>query len=166
MDFTERLLLPMLIPGQAQKEIWHNESLERLDIIVASAVEEPPRNDPPTSPAAGSIYIVGDAPTGEWGPYASHLAAYSSAGWRFIAPVAGLGAMVKATGSFARYQPTGWEVGVVRCAEVVIDGNQVVGPRDVAISDPVAGPVIDAEARSAIGAILSTLRKHGLITAT
>ena len=38
MEFTPRLSLPTLIPGQAQKELFHNEALQVLDFLVAGAV--------------------------------------------------------------------------------------------------------------------------------
>lgn len=35
---TPRLALPLLQPGQAQKEMYHNEALARLDLAVQPAV--------------------------------------------------------------------------------------------------------------------------------
>jgi hypothetical protein len=52
---------------------------------------------------------------------------------------------------------------VVRAASVLIDGQQVVGPRENAIDSPSGGSVIDGEARTTIEAILDALRNHGLI---
>ena len=63
MSATPRLTLPFLSPGQAQKEFFHNEALQVLDILIAAAVEEGPRDDPPSSPSAGDCYIVGEDPT-------------------------------------------------------------------------------------------------------
>ena len=48
MDASARLALPFLVPGQAQKEFFHNEALQLLDIIVQPAVEGAARNDPPS----------------------------------------------------------------------------------------------------------------------
>ena len=53
MSSTTRLHLPFLSAGQAQKEFSHNEALQALDFLVAGAVEEGPRNDPPTAPVHG-----------------------------------------------------------------------------------------------------------------
>lgn len=44
-----------------------------------------------------------------------------------------------------------------------IGGSQVVGARGAAVADPAGGATIDAEARTAIAAILSRLEAHGLI---
>jgi hypothetical protein len=46
---------------------------------------------------------------------------------------------------------------------VSIGGVDVVGARRAAIPDPTGGTVVDSQARAAIGAILGTLRGHGLI---
>lgn len=45
----------------------------------------------------------------------------------------------------------------------MIGGQQVVGARAGAIGSPAGGSTVDAEARGAIGQILSALRTHGLI---
>ncbi len=164
MEFTSRLSLPTLAPGQAQKELFHNEALQLLDFVVAGAIEEPARNDPPQSPAAGRTFLVGDSPTGEWSQYAGHLACYGSGGWRFVAPVSGLAVVDKSTGLVAAYTAAGWEAGVVRASRLLIDGQQVVGARAAAIADPAGGATIDTEARSAIAEMLSALREHGLIS--
>ena len=44
-----------------------------------------------------------------------------------------------------------------------VDGLQVVGSRGAAIPTPTGGGTVDAEARTAIGSILSAMRTHGLI---
>jgi hypothetical protein len=46
---------------------------------------------------------------------------------------------------------------------VIVDGQQVVGSRASAISQPSGGSTIDSEARATIGQILTALRTHGLI---
>jgi hypothetical protein len=137
--------------------------LQLLDAIVAGAVEESPLNDPPQSPAAGACYLVGDTPSGEWTQYPSHLAAFSSAGWRFVPPVLGLSVAVKSTGVVATFRAGGWDLGTVHASRVVIDGNQVVGERAPPIADPAGGAVIDAEARATLEQVLGSLRQHGLI---
>lgn len=163
MENTERLSLPMLIAGQAQKELFHNEALQTLDIVVAAAVEEPARDDPPVSPNAGACYLVGENPTGAWLDYAGHLASFSTAGWRFVTPVPGLAVLVKTTEMLAIYGSAGWDVGTVRAARLLVDGKQVVGSQMAAIADPAGGSTVDVEARTILAVILSTLRHHGLI---
>lgn len=163
METTDRLSLPMIIPGQAQKELFHNEALQVIDVLLASAVEQPPLNDPPTSPSVGACYLIGDAPSGEWAQYPKYLAAFGSAGWRFIPPLVGLSVLVKSTGTVASFRADEWEIGTVRASQVVIAGNQVVGARTASIADPSGGSTVDAEARTTLDLILACLRQHGLI---
>lgn len=165
METSQRLALPFIQPGQAQKELFHNEALQLLDLIVAGAVEEPPRDAPPASPAPGNCYIVGATPTGGWSGLAGRLAGWTAAGWRFVAPVEGMSLYVRSSGDTATYRSGAWEIGRVLGSELVIGGDKVVGARAAAISAPAGGAVVDSEARAAIGAILAVLRGHGLIEA-
>ena len=152
-------------PGQAQKELFHNEALRLLDIAVAAAVEGPPADDPPSTPQPGMGYLVGDAPTGAWSGFAGHLAGFGIAGWRFIAPKIGMTVFEKSSETVAVYSEAGWEVGKVRAASVIINGVQVVGSRTGPIADPSGGSTTDVEARTAIASVLAALRQHGLISA-
>lgn len=163
MDITERLGLPLLAPGQAQKELVHNEALQLLEILVAAAVEEPARNDPPAGPAPGTCYLVGNSPIGAWAQHPEHLAAFTSAGWRFLPPAAGMSAFEKVSGQLATYGNQGWETGIVRGQRIEVGGVQVLGSRAEAIADPAGGSTVDPEARAAVAAILLALRHHGMI---
>lgn len=138
-------------------------ALQLLDIVVAAAVEEEPRNDPPASAGAGNIYIVGALPTGAWTGNSSALAALTQGGWRFIKPVDGLQAWVKSTSTWAVFRAGAWEVGAVRAGRLMIGGVQVVGEQAQSIAEVTGGAIVDAEARSAIGSILDALRAHGLV---
>ena len=143
--------------------MFHNEALQVLDAVVSAAVEGLPSTTPPASPAIGSCYIVGTSPTGAWSGQAHKLAAFTGGGWRFVAPVEGLGAVVRSNGSAAVYRNVAWEIGKLRGSEVAVDGLKVVGAREAAIAAPAGGSTVDAEARTAIGAILAAMRGHGLI---
>lgn len=134
-----------------------------FDALVAGAVEGLPQAAPPTSPVAGACYLVADAPTGAWAGKQDCIAAYSSGGWRFIAPVEGMTVYVRASAIWATYRGGSWEMGTVRGSSLVLGGQQVVGNRAVAIDSPSGGSSVDAQARTAIGQILSALRQHGLI---
>lgn len=163
MSVTPRLNLPFLSAGQAQKEFTHNEALQTLDAVVATAVEEPPRTAPPSSPAIGACYIVDASPTGAWAGKANYVAAYTSGGWRFVAPIEGLSAYVRSSGVWATYRSGAWEQGMVRGTSILVAGQQVVGSRGAAIASPSGGTTVDSAARSAIDQILAALRQHGLI---
>lgn len=164
MNSTDRLSLPLLIAGQAQKELFHNEALQTLDTLVAAAVEDAPANDPPQSPSSGDCYLIGDAPSGEWSQFPGHVAAFGSGGWRYIAPRDGMAVFVKASGLIAAYRAGAWEIGIARASRLMVNGMQVVGSQAGAIADPAGGTIIDAEARAAVSEMLAALRQHGLIS--
>lgn len=163
MSNTPRLALPFLAPGQAQKEFFHNESLQQLDSLVAAAVESVPQDAPPATPAPGECHIVGTAPSGAWTGKAGQLACYGAGGWRFQPPVEGLCALVKSTGLSAQFRGGVWEFGVVRAGSVMIGGLEVLSTRSAAISSPSGGSTVDSAARIAIDEVLAALRHHGLI---
>jgi hypothetical protein len=143
--------------------LFHNEALQVLDVVVSAAIEGLPLATPPVSPAVGSCYIVAASPTGAWSGEANKLAAFTSGGWRFVAPFDGLAAVVRSSGSTAVYRNGAWETGKLRGSEVNVDGDKVVGAQQAAIPAPTGGTTTDAQARTAIGAILAALRSHGLI---
>jgi hypothetical protein len=111
----------------------------------------------------GSCYIVGASPTGAWAGRADHLAAFTSGGWRFVAPRDGLSAFIRSSGHVAVYSAGAWDFGTLRGSQVHIDGDQVLGPQGAAITGPAGGATVDAQARSSIGQILTAMRGHGLI---
>jgi hypothetical protein len=132
-------------------------------VLVAAAVEGPPLATPPATPAIGSCYIVAGSPSGAWSGHAQQLAAYTSGGWRFIAPRKGMSAYVLTNGCTAVYHGGSWVTGTLNGSLLMVDGLRVVGSRGVAITAPAGGSTVDPEARTAIGQILATLRQHGLI---
>lgn len=162
-DITGRLALPMLEPGQAQKEATHNEALIRLDLAVQATVAALGEDDPPADPTDGACWIVGDAPTGDWADQPLALAGWTAGGWRFVAPFAGMTVWSVADDATARFDGSVWRIGELTGARLILAGEAVVGPRAAAIADPVGGGTIDAEARAALTALLAALRQHGLI---
>ena len=151
------------IVGQASKEFFHNEALRKVDVAVGAAVDGIGGNAPPASPADGQCFILGAGPTGAWAGHALAIAGYAAGGWRFVEAVAGLTALDNASGQVAVFDGTAWELGTVKGAKLEIAGNQLVGPRLAAIANPSGGATVDAEARTAIVAILGRMRAHGLI---
>jgi hypothetical protein len=91
MDISARLGLPLLVPGQAQKELFHNEALQALDVIIHGVVQGSSLiNEPPASPQIGETYLVGATPVAAWQGYPNHVACWTEGGWRFRAPFQGL----------------------------------------------------------------------------
>jgi len=163
MDQTARFALPFLVPGQVQKEWYHNEGLQRIDMLLSATVEAPPLNDPPADPIAGQCFLVGDSPTGDWSGQPGAIAGFSDGGWRFVAPPEGVRLLDRTSGETMLRLNGAWEAGVVRAREVQVGGQTVLAGRQAPIETPSGGAMIDAEGRSAISAILSALRAHGLI---
>jgi len=163
MDATDRLELPLIVPGQAQKEMAHNEALALLDVAVQASVVAVGLDTPPTDPQPGSCWIVGPRPTGAWAGHPGAIAGWTGGGWRFVAPRPGLAAWSMADGTHARCEGSGWTLGRLTATELVIDGARVVGARQGTITGPDGGTIVDTQARTAVGAVLAALRAHGLI---
>jgi hypothetical protein len=162
-DMTPRFALPFILPGQAQKELYHNEALARIDLMVQPAVEGSPAGSPPLAPADGQCWIVGNDAEGAWAGRDGELAAWTEGGWRFIPPVPGLSAWNKAEGVPLIWDGAAWGTGRLACSGVAVGGVQVVGERQASVPSPSGGTIIDAEARSAIDSVIAALMSHGLI---
>jgi Protein of unknown function (DUF2793) len=144
--FSARHQLPLLISGQAQKELTHNEALLRVDALL-HPVAEAQLNAPPLINAqtiAGQCWLIGTAPTAEWAGKSNQIAYWTGGSWRYCAPVQGMRLRIKASGLEITYINNAWTV-------------------PVTISNPSGGGVVDAEARTAINAILVRLRQTGEI---
>jgi uncharacterized protein DUF2793 len=160
---SPRFELPFILPGQAQKELFHNEALTRIDAALHAAVEEGPLATPPSAPAEGQSWIVGGGASGAWAGKDNRLAMWSEGGWRFIAPREGMSVWNMAEGYAIRWGGAAWTAGELACASLSVGGEQVVGERQAAVPSPSGGTTIDAEARAAIDALIAALMSHGLI---
>jgi hypothetical protein len=160
---SARFHLPLILPGQAQKELLHNEALALIDAALHPAVEAGPLTVPPEAPREGACWLVAAGAGGAWAGRDGSLAAWTSGGWRFVAPQAGMCVWDKAAGLPRRWTGSAWNGGEVEAAKLVIDGRQVVGARQSSVPSPSGGTVIDAEARTSIEAITVALKSHGLI---
>lgn len=164
-EHSDRLALPLLSAGQAQKELYHNEALAILDLIGHAAVEDHGIDTPPATPAIGQCWVVGTSPAGAWAGHAGALAGWTSGGWRFVAPRAGLLVWDAGAGFWLHYDGSNWITGALTGSSLKIGGVQVVGTQSGTIPDPTGGGVIDVQARAAIALILNAIRTHGLIAA-
>lgn len=162
-ETTARHALPLIQPGQAQKELYHNEALSLLDLLSHAAVESAGDETPPSSPDIGQCWLLGAAPTGAWTGRGEAIAIWSAGGWRFAAPVEGMLVWLRDQEVWARRSASGWIIGDLPTLTVSVAGEQVLGPRGAAIADPTGGSTVDGQARTAIAAILVALRTHGLI---
>ena len=140
---SPRLAFPYLVAGQAQKEVFVNESLTRLDALQHPVISGS-ASIPPADPAAGECWIVEGAATGAWAEKAACLATWDGAEWSFASPVAGMKAWDATNASYRIYNG-GWQM-----------AKSVAGPA--------GGATVDSEARSTIIALLDALRGIGLIS--
>jgi Protein of unknown function (DUF2793) len=144
-DVTTRHALPLLYVGQSQKELTHNEALARIDALLHPVVLAT-LSTPPATPLDGQCWLVGTAATGLWIGRESQIARWSGGSWRFLLPATGMSLWHISEAKRYFYISGGWR-------------------GFAAIANPAAGTVIDAEARSAIAAILTLLRQIGAISA-
>lgn len=162
-DTTPRFALPFILPGQAQKEHFHNEALARIDLALHPAVEGPPMAEPPSAPADGQCWIVAPAATGDWTGRDNLIAMWTDGGWRFVAPPPGTSAWNLAAALPWLWDGYQWRDGELVCSSLLVNGVRVVGGRQPAVASPSGGTIIDEEARAAINALTAALMSHGLI---
>lgn len=86
---TPRASLPELSESQVSKEIVHNEALRKLEALTVGGVESLSLSDPPATPTAGGVWIVGAAATGAWAGMEKKLAHYTNGAWAFYTPADG-----------------------------------------------------------------------------
>lgn len=162
-ETSARFALPFIVPGQAQKEAYHNEALTAIDCALHACVEGAPMANPPATPVIGHGWIVAAGASGAWAGHDEAIASWTSGGWRFVAPVPGMLAWNKAAQIWMRWTGSAWSAGILPASALHINGHQVVGPRLPGVPSPSGGTVIDAEARAAIDVLIATLKSHGLI---
>ena len=141
---TPRFAIPLLVAGQAHKELFHNEALVLIDFLshpVVQSIEEDPSI---LTPVEGDCFLVGPSPIGDWEDFAHHVAGWSAGGWRFIAPTEAMQISVALDGSRRLFTSGGWQAGD-------------------AVSSPDGGTVVDVEARTALDSILAILRTFGIV---
>jgi len=160
---TARLSLPFIIPGQAQKEVFHNEALARIDVALQAAVEGAPTASPPEAPQPGQCWIVAPGAAGEWTGRENQLASWTESGWRFVIPFTGFAAWDLAASHALRWNGSSWSAGELRGTKLIVGGKEVVSERQPHVPSPSGGSIIDAEARASIDALIATLMSHGLI---
>ncbi len=164
MDETSvRFEFPFILPGQAQKELFHNEAVAAIDGALHPSVEGAPVVAPPPTPTPGQCWLVAPNPSGAWAGQGGRLAAWTASGWRFLPPQPGMCVWDKAGGVERRWTGLDWSAGEAVATALVIGGMQVVGPRQPAVPSPSGGSTIDVEARLAVTALTVALKSHGLI---
>lgn len=147
-EVSARLGLPLLVPGQGQKDVTHNEALVLLDILVQPVVQSASVAVPPEAVMEGMCWLVPQNASGIWGNRAGAMACWTAGGWRFVEASEGWIVWVVDQGVAMRHQQGAWQ-------QVTTAGTPVVSPA--------GGSVVDVEARGAIDAILDRLVSAGVI---
>ncbi len=142
---SPRFALPLLFAGQAQKEVFVNEALARLDGLVHCAIEGT-ASVPPAAPLEGDCWLIGDGPSGDWSGQAGRLALRQSGQWLFVAAADGTQLLNKATGQIWRRVSSSW--------------NAPSPP-----TAPSGGTTVDNEARTALAELIAALRQAGVFSA-
>jgi len=141
----------MLIPGQGQKDITHNEALLSLDLLVQPVVRGRNALLPPQEVSEGMCWLIPEGAGGAWSGRANHIAGWTAGGWRFVPTDDGWSLWVADEGVFVRRQGDDWE--------------EVRGMPDpgMGVDAPSGGSIVDAEARAAILALIDRLVSQGVI---
>jgi hypothetical protein len=162
-EASPRLALPFIVPGQAQKEHFHNQALLLADLLLHACVEGGPDESPPAEPQPGQAWLVASPAAGEWSGRSHCVAGWTESGWRFVAPVEGMSVWKRDAGLWVHWTGSMWSDGEVPAARIMVAGQQVVGGRQPEVPSPSGGTIIDVEARAALSALIVSLRTHGLI---
>ena len=110
METTDRHDLPMILPSQAQKHVTHNEALTIVDALLHPVIVAEGIDTPPLDADAGDIFVVGDAPTGDWTDRGGEIAILSAVGWRFTPLLPGMVARFSESGQLKVFDGVGWNV--------------------------------------------------------
>lgn len=139
---TARHRLPLLFAGQSQRETYVNEGLVRLDFLVNCAVEGTGAA-PPVTPQEGDCWLIGAGASGTWSGQAGAIACFQQGQWLLQPPYDGLRVLNRETGQTLHYHGT-WQIAAKPAM-------------------PTGGSTIDAEARTAINAIIAALVTGGIL---
>lgn len=142
---TPRFLLPLLYAGQAQKEVFVNETHALADALLHAAIEGV-ATTPPATPIEGSGWLVGTSPTGDWAGQAGKLAFRQGGNWLFILPRDGMRVLDRSSGQ-ERFYRGFWQV-------------------PAAPATPSGGSTVDSQARIAIAELIDVLRASGILPTT
>ncbi len=107
MTTTPHIAVTLVEQAQAQKEITVNQALTRIDAILNTGAKSRAVATPPSSPAAGDVYIIAASPTGDWTGQAGKITYYDTI-WRFITPNEGMTLWVNDENLLYTYEGSSW----------------------------------------------------------
>ncbi len=145
IEFTSRsprFGLPLLYPGQAQKEFFINEAVSFTDLLLHAAIEGE-ENEPPVNVSEGECWLVGAAASGAWAGHEGQLASYQAGTWLFVPPRDGMRVLDRPNKQDRVFRGE-WQ-------------------RAKPIDAPAGGTMVDAEARAAIAQLIAALIAGGIL---
>jgi len=134
--------LPLLVPGQAQKEFFLNQALSILDALCPQAVVASQNSPPAVVPDSACFRVMSPA-IGAWAGKEDHLAVGVGGDWHFVAPREGMQVFDGDAGHWLVFR-SGWRTAL---APTISEG----------------GSVIDTEARTALVQLIEVLRHLGIL---
>lgn len=144
-DATPRFALPMLRPGQSQKEFFVNHAFALADMLLhCSVIGEVAA--PPPSPADGDCWLVAQGASGEWSGHDGAIAGWQAGRWVYTPAQDGMRIHDRSTGQILLFSQA-WE-------------------RPQAPGMPIGGATIDIEMRAAFGHLLAALATAGIFPVT
>lgn len=138
---SARHALPLLVAGQAQKEVFVNEAFARIDALLHPAVEGE-ASEPPPSPEPGECWLVVAPANGIWTGREAALASWDGTQWTYCEPPEGMLLFDRSSGARLVFR-NGWQ--------------RLARP-----TGPDGGAVVDSEARAAIATLVDMLATVGL----
>ncbi|MBL8577457.1 MAG: DUF2793 domain-containing protein [Mesorhizobium sp.] len=108
MENSANLLLPYIMPSQAQKHVTHNEAIRKLDALVQLSVLDRDLASPPPSPVDGDRYLVAAGGTGTWAGKDGKIAAWQDGAWAFLAPKTGWMLWLEDEGNLLAFDGDEW----------------------------------------------------------
>lgn len=110
MDQTHRMSLPYLLPGQAQKHVTLNKTLERLDTVISLQIASRQTAIEPPSPAEQDVYLLPPSPVGgQWSAFATgDLVQFTNGVWAPLSVPEGQRAWVADEQCLIVRAPNGW----------------------------------------------------------
>ncbi len=131
-----------MLAGQAQKEFFVNQALCLLDALHMHTVKAL-QSAPPAITVGFDCFRVKAPATGEWAGREDRVAVLIAGEWHFVEPVHGM----------ALYDQTADNILVFRSGWKLAQAPAL----------PAGGPVVDTEARAAIGALIQSLNALGVL---
>lgn len=123
-------------------------------------------NTPPSTPAIGDAYIIGDSATGDWAGHERNVTEFTAGGWDFALPFNGLQAFVGSTNSFRVYEDAAWAaVGstdfATKSGVETLSNKTISGAFQIATNGARVGITNDSTPISPLPALLAVHNKTG-----